>query len=101
MCNKVLNKHHGVPSAGAVYIGRGTKWGNPFRIGPDGDRGDVVRKHEGYLATQPDLLRQIDELRDRDLVCFCAPHACHGDLLLKLANGSREERIAWWRTQGK
>ena len=36
--SRVLNKHEvGVP-AGAVYIGRGSKWGNPFRIGPDGDR---------------------------------------------------------------
>jgi hypothetical protein len=33
MC-RVLNKHHAGVPAGAVYIGRGSKWGNPFRIGP-------------------------------------------------------------------
>jgi hypothetical protein len=38
-----------------------------------------------------------DELRGCNLLCFCAPKACHGDLLLRLANASREERIAWWR----
>ncbi len=67
MC-KVLNKHAvGVP-AGAVYIGRGGKWGNPFRIGPDGDQAVVIAKHE--------LLRSIGELRGKDLVCFwCAPAA--------------------------
>ena len=96
MC-RVLNKHHtGVP-AGAVYIGRGSKWGNPFRIGPDGDRAAVIAKFERWLADQHHLLRALDELRGRDLVCFCAPLPCHGDLLLRLANATREARIAWWR----
>ena len=96
MC-RVLNKHQaGVPE-GAVYIGRGSKWGNPFRIGPDGDRAAVIAKYELWLADQRRLLRSLDELRGRDLVCFCAPAACHGDLLLRLANAARDERIAWWR----
>lgn len=97
MC-KVLNKHHGGVPAGAVYIGRGSKWGNPFRIGGDGDRAAVIGKHARWLGEQPRLLRALDELRGRDLVCFCAPLACHGDLLLRLANASRDERIAWWRS---
>lgn len=96
MCT-VLNKHRvGVP-AGAVYIGRGSKWGNPFVIGRDGDRATVIAKYERYLRSRHDLLRALDELRGKDLVCFCAPLACHGDLLLQLANATREERIAWWR----
>jgi hypothetical protein len=96
MC-KVLNKRMtGVP-AEAVYIGRGSQWGNPFRIGPDGDRAAVIAKYERWLRGQHHLLRALDELRGRDLVCFCAPAPCHGDLLLRLANASREERVAWWR----
>jgi hypothetical protein len=96
MC-KVLNRHrHGVP-AGAVYIGRGSKWGNPFRIGPEENRADVIAQHELWLANQHDLLRTLDELRGRDLVCFCAPLPRQGDLLIRLANASRDERIAWWR----
>lgn len=96
MC-KVLNKHAvGVPTC-ATYIGRGSKWGNPFRIGPDGDRAAVISKHERWLADQHHLLRAIDELRGRNLVCFCAPLPCHGDLLMWLTNASRDERIAWWR----
>ena len=96
MC-KVLNKHKvGLP-AGAVYIGRGSKWGNPFRIGADGDRAAVITKHEAWLRDQHELLRLLDELRGCDLVCFCAPRPCHGDLLLRLANATREDRIAWWR----
>ena len=96
MC-KVLNKHYAGIRAGAIYIGRGSKWGNPFRIGHDGDRATVIAKYARWLADQHDLLRALDELRSRDLVCFCAPRACHGDLLLRLANTTREERIAWWR----
>lgn len=92
---RVLNKHRDTVPAGAVYIGRGGKWGNPFRIGPDGDRAAVIPRHEAWLRTQPELLRSLDELHGKDLVC--APLACHGDLLLRLANASREERIAWWR----
>ncbi|MGP8124037.1 MAG: DUF4326 domain-containing protein, partial [Xanthobacteraceae bacterium] len=91
MC-RVLNKHHAGVPAGAVYIGRGSKWGNPFRIGPDGDRAAVIAKHERWLADQHNLLRALDELRGRDLVCFCAPLPCHGDLLRRLANATRDEQ---------
>ena len=96
MC-KVLNKHHAGVPAGAVYIGRGSTWGNPFRLGPDGDRAAVIALHARWLADQADLLRALDELRGKDLVCFCAPQVCHGDLLLRLANATRDDRVAWWR----
>jgi hypothetical protein len=81
----------------AVYIGRGSKWGNPFRMGPDGDRATVIAKYGRWLEEQHHLLRALDELRGRDLVCFCVPRACHGDCLLRLANATRDARIPWWR----
>lgn len=96
MC-RVLNKHRAGVPADAVYIGRGSKWGNPFRIGRDGDRAAVIAKYERWLADQHHLLRALDELCGRDLICFCAPRACHGDLLLRLANTTRGARVAWWR----
>ena len=96
MC-RVLNKHTDVIPAGAKYIGRGSKWGNRFIIGRDGDRATVIARYERWLADQHDLLRALDELRGRDLVCFCAPKPCHGHLLHRLANATREERIEWWR----
>jgi len=96
MC-KVLNKHTAGSHEDAVYIGRGSKWGNPFRIGIDGDRAAVIAKYERWLRSQHHLLRALDELRGRNLLCFCAPKACHGDLLLRLANASRDERISLWR----
>ncbi len=97
MC-KVVNKRAGRTTGGAIYIGRGSPWGNPFRIGRDGDRDQVVAAHAVWLAGQHDQLRRLGELRGKDLACFCAPAACHGDLLLRLANGSRDELVAWWRT---
>jgi hypothetical protein len=96
MC-RVLNKHAAGGHCGAMYIGRGSKWGNPFRIGVDGDRATVIAKHASWLRDQHHLLSALDELSGKDLVCFGAPAACHGDLLLGLANATREERIAWWR----
>jgi hypothetical protein len=70
-----------------VYIGRPSKWGNPFAIGRDGDRDAVIRKYREWLATQPQLMRSLSELRGKTLGCWCAPHACHGDVLAQLANG--------------
>lgn len=82
---------------GALRIDRKSKWGNPFVIGRDGDRFDVVAKHERWLADQHDLLKALDELKDRDLVCWCHPLPCHGDVLHRLGHATRGERVAWWR----
>lgn len=73
---------------GAVYVGRPSVWGNPFEIGRDGDRAVVIRRYRLWLLGQPDLVaRARAELRGRDLVCWCAPLARHGDVLLEVANG--------------
>jgi hypothetical protein len=69
-----------------VYIGRPSKWGNPFVIGKDGSREDVVRKYREWILTQDDLLKDLQELKGKTLGCFCAPQACHGDVLVELAD---------------
>lgn len=84
---RVLNKHRDGMPHGAVYIGRPSKWGNPFQIGKHGDRAMVVTSYRAWLCDQPDLMASLPELRGRDLVCWCAPMRCHGDVLLELANG--------------
>lgn len=83
---RVLNRHQVSLTPDAVYIGRGSKWGNPFRIGEDGDRREVIAKYEDYLKYHPELIAALGELRGKDLVCYCAPKPCHGDTLLRLAN---------------
>lgn len=84
----VLNKHkHGIPP-GAVYIGRGSMWGNPFVMGRHGDRNAVCDQYEEYLKQSICVdvsLEQLAGLHGKDLVCFCAPLRCHGDTLQRAA----------------
>ncbi len=70
-----------------VYIGRPTVWGNPFKIGRDGTRSEVVAKYREWVIQQPDLMEALPMLRGKVLGCWCAPLACHGDVLADLANG--------------
>jgi len=70
-----------------VYIGRPSKWGNPFEIPQDGNRETVIRKFREWLPKQPELMAALPELKGKTLGCWCAPQACHGEILLELANG--------------
>ena len=91
---KVLNKYHSNTSIDAVYIGRHSKWGNPFKIGQVYKnlrltRDQVIDCHTDWLLYSDigkELLKDIGELRGKNLLCFCKPLSCHGDLLLELAN---------------
>lgn len=84
---RVLNKYKDEIPADAIYIGRPSYWGNPYSIGRDGNREEVIEKYRAYLKTRPDItLKAKLELRGHDLVCFCAPAACHGDVLVEIAN---------------
>ncbi len=69
-----------------VYIGRGGDWGNPFRIGPDGTRAEVIANYRTWIVTQPDLMARLPELRGKVLGCWCAPQDCHGHVLAELAD---------------
>ena len=69
-----------------VRIDRATKWGNPFIIGRDGTRADVIVKYEQWLRQQPELMAALTELRGKTLGCWCAPQPCHGDVLARLAD---------------
>jgi hypothetical protein len=83
----VLNKYkHGIPF-NAVFIGRPSKWGNPFVIGKDGTRDEVINKYRKWILSQPLKIEEIKkELSGKHLVCFCTPKTCHGDVLLSIAN---------------
>lgn len=69
-----------------VYIGRPSKWGNPFVIGRDGVREQVIAKYRAWVVEQPELMAALPELRGKVLGCWCAPDACHGDVLVELSN---------------
>ena len=81
---KVLNKKTDKVTINSVYIGRPSKWGNPFVIGPDGTREEVIEKYRKYILFS-DLIHDIPELVGKDLVCWCSPAPCHGDILVSLA----------------
>lgn len=80
----VVNKRTHKPTLNDVYIGRGSKWGNPFKIGPDGTRDEVIAKYEEYIVKQPHLLAALHELKGKNLVCYCTPKECHGHVLERL-----------------
>jgi len=76
-----------------VYIGRGSKWGNPYSHKEGtlakyvvGSREEAIAKFEEYLLANENLMEKIGELRGKTLGCFCKPKSCHGDILLKYAN---------------
>jgi Domain of unknown function (DUF4326) len=92
----------------AVYVGRPSKWGNPFKVG------GYVRAENGLPLVIPDAVYAVKlfaanalhpqagyvfrenvkrELRGKDLACWCPlvdkdgnPVPCHADILLEIAN---------------
>lgn len=92
MC-KILNARRvgKRPAPDRVYVGRPTKWGNPFVIDRKpaprrGTRNVVIAKYRASIAQHPALLAALDELRGKHLVCWCAPERYHAEVLLELAN---------------
>jgi hypothetical protein len=79
-----------------VYVGRAMYRGgwrlrasplaNPFRIGCDGDRGEVIAKYRDYLLGHPDLLALLPDLRGKRLGCWCKPLPCHADVIAEFAD---------------
>jgi hypothetical protein len=67
-----------------VYIGRPSKWGNPFVIGRDGTREEVIQKYKSYVLGSPELMADLRELKGKTLGCWCWPKPCHGDVLVEL-----------------
>ena len=91
---KVLNKATDTLTDDSIYIGRPSRFGNPFIIGKDGNRAEVLVKYENYIRNDKHLLEDIKLLKGRDLVCWCAPQSCHGDVIIQmLLEQEREELI--------
>lgn len=67
-----------------VYIGRPSKWGNPYVIGKDGTREEVIKKYEEHVRSSKVLMRALPSLEGKVLGCWCPPRPCHGEVLIKL-----------------
>ncbi len=69
----------------SVYIGRPSRLGNPFIIGKDGTREQVVIKFKHYAVNSPVIRRMIMELKEDDVLgCFCHPEDCHGNAIMEI-----------------
>ena len=72
----------------AVYVGRPSIWGNPFSTAAEFREwlsGDLIAIE--LEERRKTILKRIQELRGKDLACWCSPgRVCHADVLLKLAN---------------
>lgn len=74
-----------------VYIGRGSPYGNPFRIGIDGTREQVILKYLKYLKNNPALVNKIkSELPGKTLGCWCKPELCHGEVIIAFIEGNED-----------
>ncbi len=81
-----------------VYIGRAvveygienSKWGNPFVMADESDaeRNRAINAYREWVVAQPELMQSLEELRGKRLGCWCAPKACHGDVLIQLLDGT-------------
>jgi hypothetical protein len=94
-----------------VYIGRGRgecgRWGNPFRIGPDGTREQVIAKYRAWLwgeiASGAIALEDLAALSGKVLGCWCSPSPCHGEVLAAAADWAKrvlESGDRSWREFG-
>lgn len=90
---RVVNKRSGEHYD--VYIGRGSKWGNPFTHLNVGStkaqfqvktRDESVTAYRAWVLNQPELMADLHELKGKTLCCFCKPLSCHGDILAELAD---------------
>ncbi len=88
MTGKVVHLRHELYD---VRIDRTTIWGNPFAIGKDGTREQVIAKYREWIMDDPVMMQAVREkLRGKVLGCWCAPLACHGDVLVEIANSQSD-----------
>ena len=88
-----------------VFCGRGSPFGNPYVIGSDGDRDDVIRKHREWIDrwliggeevivvcygrsySNKVVVESLGQLRGKRCGCFCKPLPCHLDYLREVLEG--------------
>lgn len=76
-----------------IYIGRGSKWGNPYTHIKDREtkaeyvvstREQAIKLYRDWILLRPDLLADLHELKGKRIGCYCFPKSCHGDILVEL-----------------
>lgn len=88
----VINMRNEKHGDNFVYIGRGSKWGNPYTHIKGKtkaeflvkNREESIEKYEEWIRQKPELIRCLCALKGKRLGCFCRPYHCHGDVLIEL-----------------
>jgi hypothetical protein len=81
-----------------IYIGREShgrkrsKWANPFIIGRDGTRKEVIAKFRQWMKNNP-LLADLHELDNKVLGCWCGKKSCHGQVLIELREQQKRKSL--------
>jgi hypothetical protein len=83
--NRVQKKFGVELPSNVIYVGRPSKWGNPFKIGKHGTREEVVAKYETWLQNKlAEDYAFLSELKGHDIACWCKPEElCHADIIMK------------------
>lgn len=102
---RVVNKYKHTPSENDIYIGRGSSLGNPFTNIKDrqtkaefvvDSREESIQRYESFLrekinSKDENISKELNHIYrlvksgfDVNLVCFCAPKPCHGDIIKKI-----------------
>ena len=95
-----IRDHKAWEAEGGVYIGRrtrtlkGSRFANPFTIGRDGDRQQVIVKYKAWfyahIISYPNdnyFCEDVEKLRGKMLVCWCFPERCHGEIIVEYLEG--------------
>lgn len=95
--SEVVNKHKvNMDDPDIVYIGRGSVWGNPFPMKDksEQERSRVIKAYRQWLwlqQMQGHITKEmILDLEGKRLACYCAPKACHGDVLIKAIEWAKQ-----------
>ena len=82
--------------ADAVRVDRATEWGNPFKVGTDGTLPEVIQKYRAWLwkrmKDDASVIDRLAAIAGRDVKCWCAPKACHGDIVVAAAVWAAQTR---------
>lgn len=91
-CDNENNAYIG--RSGIVFVNKerfpkkNSEFANPFKLGKDGTREEIINKYEIYIKNKlnndPELIEKLLELKGKNLGCWCHPEPCHGDILLQL-----------------
>ena len=79
---------------GVVFINKNrfpeksSNFANPYKIGKDGTREEVLEKYKEYIIDKinndHELMRELNSMKGKTLGCWCFPERCHGNILLEL-----------------